>query len=213
MLLKKWGNCSFLLFWWAKWVNRSGRSQKMSDVSESLRSLTKNERPWAICSHCSEEMSDCERIAQVTHQKWANEGITRFFGQKTSDLLGKSMSELPALEEIHDAGNRNCDPVGILFTEKIVIVVNLIKRNKSTQFGSNPPNLYQIHPICIKSTQFVSNLQICIKSTQFVSNPPNLNQIHPFCQLLMKRNSHRAKRTFYLQEPSWHILVYLLCTV
>ena len=92
------------------------------------------------------------------------------------------MSELPALEEIHDAGNRNCDPVGILFTEKIVIVVNLIKRNKSTQFGSNPPNLYQIHPICIKSTQFVSNPPnlyqihtICIKSTQFESNPPILS--------------------------------------
>ena len=48
----------------------------MSDVSESL---TKNERPWAICSGRSEEMSDCERIAQVTYQKWANELIARFF--------------------------------------------------------------------------------------------------------------------------------------
>ena len=80
----------------------------VSDVSESLRSLTKNERPWAICSHCSEEMSDCERIAQVTHQKWANEWIGHFFeqiahslifGQKKSDSLGNQMSEFPALEK------------------------------------------------------------------------------------------------------------------
>ena len=88
----------------------------LSDVSESLRLLTKNERceqitqvahqKWAIHSHRSEEMSDRERIAQVTHQKWANEWIAHFFeriahslifGLKTSDLLGKPMSEFPAL--------------------------------------------------------------------------------------------------------------------
>ena len=40
----------------------------MSDVSKSLRSLTKNEQPWAIRSHRSEEMSDCERITQDAHQ-------------------------------------------------------------------------------------------------------------------------------------------------
>ena len=50
----------------------------MSDVSKSLRSLTKNERPWAIRSGRSEEMSDHERIAQVAHLKWANELITHF---------------------------------------------------------------------------------------------------------------------------------------
>ena len=62
-------------------VNRSGHSPKMSDVRESLRSLTKNERPWAIRSHRSEEMSDSERIAQVVYQQWANEWIARFFEQ------------------------------------------------------------------------------------------------------------------------------------
>ena len=31
----------------------------VSDVSESLKSLTKNERPWGIRSGRSEEMSDC----------------------------------------------------------------------------------------------------------------------------------------------------------
>ena len=41
----------------------------MSDVSESLRLLTKNEQPWAIRSGPSEEMSDSEQIAQVAHQK------------------------------------------------------------------------------------------------------------------------------------------------
>ena len=48
----------FPLFWLAVWVNHSGRSPKMSDVSELLRLLTKNERPWGIRSGCSEEMSD-----------------------------------------------------------------------------------------------------------------------------------------------------------
>ena len=77
----------------------------MSDVSESLISLTKNERTWAIRSGRSEEMSDHERIAQVAHQKWANEWIPHFFeqiahslifGQKTSYSLGNQMSEFPA---------------------------------------------------------------------------------------------------------------------
>ena len=78
----------------------------VSNVSELLRSLTKNVRPWAIRSGRSEEISDLERIAQVAHQKWANERIARFFegiahllifGQKMSDSLGKPMSEFPAL--------------------------------------------------------------------------------------------------------------------
>ena len=82
------------------------RSFPLSDVSKSLRSLTKNEQPWAIRSYRSEEMSDREWIAQVAHQKWANEWIPHFFerithslifGQKTSDSLGKPMSEFPAL--------------------------------------------------------------------------------------------------------------------
>ena len=44
----------------------------VGDVSESLRSLTKNEQCEQIAhgrSHRSEEMSDHERIAQVAHQK------------------------------------------------------------------------------------------------------------------------------------------------
>ena len=34
----------FPLFWWAMWVNRSFRANQMSDVSELLILLTKNER-------------------------------------------------------------------------------------------------------------------------------------------------------------------------
>ena len=97
---------SMLYIWWAMWVNRSGCSPKLSDVSESLRLLNKNEQPRAIRSGRSEEMSDREQITQATHQKWANKWIAHFFkqithslifGQKTSDSLGKPMSVFPAL--------------------------------------------------------------------------------------------------------------------
>ena len=47
----------------------------VSDVSKLLRLLTKNEWPWAIRSGHSPKMSDHEQIAQVAHQKWANEQI------------------------------------------------------------------------------------------------------------------------------------------
>ena len=110
-LFKKWAIRSFPLFWWVMWVNCSGRSLKMSKVSESLRSLTKNERPWAIRSGRSEEMSDHERIAQDAHQKGAIEWIAHFFeriahllnlGQKTNDSLGNQMSEFPALVSLKE---------------------------------------------------------------------------------------------------------------
>ena len=91
----------------------------VSDVSESVRSLTKNElcdritqvthqneRPWANGSGRSEELSERERNAQVAHQKWVTERIAHFFEwiahsltfwQKTSDSLRKQISEFPAL--------------------------------------------------------------------------------------------------------------------
>ena len=93
-------------FLWVMWANRSFRSDQMSDVSKLLRSLTRSEQPWAIRSHHSEEVSVHEPIAQVTHQKWANERIANFseliahlliFGQKTSDSFRNQMSEFPAL--------------------------------------------------------------------------------------------------------------------
>ena len=107
--LKKKSDSLIPFFWWAMWANGSGCSPKMSNVRVSLRSLTKNERPWEIRSGGSGEMSDCERIAHVAHQKWGNERIACFleqiahsliFGQKTSDLHWKPMSEFPALVDI-----------------------------------------------------------------------------------------------------------------
>ena len=56
----------------------------MNDVSESLISLTKNKRPWAINSGRSEEMSDVSE--------------SLIFGQKTRDSLRNQMSEFPALQ-------------------------------------------------------------------------------------------------------------------
>ena len=46
----------------------------MSDVNESLISLTKNERPWAIRSDCSEEMSDVSEslISLTKNEQWVN---------------------------------------------------------------------------------------------------------------------------------------------
>ena len=41
-------------------------------MSESLRSLTKNKRLWAIRSGRSEEIRDREQIAQVAHQNKLN---------------------------------------------------------------------------------------------------------------------------------------------
>ena len=41
---------------WAMWANRSGCSPKMSDVSESLRSLTKNEQMSELLIFLSESL-------------------------------------------------------------------------------------------------------------------------------------------------------------
>ena len=46
---------------------------KWATMSESLRLLRGNERPWANCSGHSRQMRDHERFAQVAQRKWANE--------------------------------------------------------------------------------------------------------------------------------------------
>ena len=53
--------CSFAHFAQIKWAT----------VSDSLRSLKTNKRPWANYSGCSEERSHRERISQVAWDKWA----------------------------------------------------------------------------------------------------------------------------------------------
>ena len=78
VLLKKRAICSFPLFFWAMWANPWGHSPKMSNVSEALRPLTKNEQPWAIRSGLLPKMSNHEQIAKGTHQKSANERIIFF---------------------------------------------------------------------------------------------------------------------------------------
>ena len=96
--------CSFPLFWWAMWVNRSFCSNQMSDVSELLISLTKKELPWAIHSGCLEEMSDVsEFLISLTKNErmseslifWANHSF--FLHKKTSNSLRNQMSEFPTL--------------------------------------------------------------------------------------------------------------------
>ena len=53
--------CSFSHFAQFKWAT----------VSDLLRFLKTNEWPWVNRSGCSEEMSDCEQIAEVAQDKWA----------------------------------------------------------------------------------------------------------------------------------------------
>ena len=62
------------------WAKCLGRSPKMSDVSELLKSLTKNEWPWAISSGCSPKMSKLANGSLL----WANHSFTHFFTQKTA---------------------------------------------------------------------------------------------------------------------------------
>ena len=71
--------CSSLIrsFWQIKWAT----------VSELLRLLRGNERPWANCSGRSRQMSDPKRFAQVAHRKWANERLAQKFLLKKSKIL------------------------------------------------------------------------------------------------------------------------------
>ena len=54
---------------------------KWAAVSNSLRSLRTNDRPWAHCSGRSWQKSDCKQFAQVAHSKRANEQIAPFFSK------------------------------------------------------------------------------------------------------------------------------------
>ena len=94
-LPKTWAVCSFAHIWWPTWViwsrslipserwkgSAQVAHQNWAIVSDSLRSLIKNMWPWAIRSGRSEEISECEQITQVAHQK--NERFT----QKTSERI------------------------------------------------------------------------------------------------------------------------------
>ena len=72
----------------------------LSQVSESLRLVRTNKRLWAICSGRSEGMSNCERIAQVAHQKWAKRSLLRE-SLIRSLFLAKTMSQFPTLYTVY----------------------------------------------------------------------------------------------------------------
>ena len=60
----------------------------VSDVSESLRSLTKNERPWAIRSGRSEEMSDVsESLISLTKNERMSNSLKKFWLKKSKILF------------------------------------------------------------------------------------------------------------------------------
>ena len=73
------------------WVNRLGRSPKMSDVSELLRSFTKNKRPWASCSGRSPTISELVNRSFF----WANHSFAHFFA-KNERFAQKSDERIPS---------------------------------------------------------------------------------------------------------------------
>ena len=55
----------------------------VSDVSESLRSLTKNERPWAIRSGRSEEMSNVSKLLiSLRGNEQMSDSLKKFWQKK-----------------------------------------------------------------------------------------------------------------------------------
>ena len=110
-LYKKWANRSFPLFWWAMWVNRSGRSPKMSDreglaqvahqkwvtMSDLLTSLRGNEQSWANRSGRSPKMSEWVNCSFF----WANCSFTHFwaknerFARKTYEWIPSPAKKWP----------------------------------------------------------------------------------------------------------------------
>ena len=76
----------------------------MSNVSESLISLTKNERPWAIRSGRSEEMSDVsESLISLTKNEqmsesliFLSEPLIRSFFDKNERFAWKSNERIPS---------------------------------------------------------------------------------------------------------------------
>ena len=77
-----------------KWIIQVAHD-KRATVSKLLRSLTKNEQPWVICSDHSQKMSNLERITQVAHQKLANDWIAGFLLREL--LICLFFSEKPSI--------------------------------------------------------------------------------------------------------------------
>ena len=58
-------------------------NQKWVTVSNLLRSLTKNEWPWAIYSGRSPKINNCERILQISHDTKSDLSESLFFLNKS----------------------------------------------------------------------------------------------------------------------------------
>ena len=111
---------------------------KWAIVSESLRSFRGNERQWAICSGRSEEMSDVnESLISLTKNEWMSESlillseslIRSFFDKKSSDSLGNQMSEFPSLKFVHcDKDFQTCETVKMTVTQDWLIVTSDISK-------------------------------------------------------------------------------------
>ena len=84
---------SFPLFWWAMWVNCSFRSNQMSDVSELLILLTKNEQ-------MSESLIFLIESLIRSKIKWAN-------SQPCSLLIGAMQNEI--VKSVAGSGRGSCD--------------------------------------------------------------------------------------------------------
>ena len=68
--------------------SRGRTEQKWATVSESLRSLKTNERPWAICSGRSEEMSDVsESLILLTKNEQMSNSLKKIWPKKSEILF------------------------------------------------------------------------------------------------------------------------------
>ena len=78
----------------------------MSNVSKSLISLTKNERPWAIRSGRSEEMSDVsESLISLTKNERMSESLIFLSESLICSFLGKKRA---IRSEIRWANSQPC---------------------------------------------------------------------------------------------------------
>ena len=99
---------------------------------------------WAIGSGCSGQMSDCERIAQVTHDKWTTVSEllrSLFCSQKMSDLLKfywlKSYFVVRFLRAIHSFPffNERCEQSAQFAHQKWAMWTNRSGRSSNEQIA------------------------------------------------------------------------------
>ena len=76
--IRSFAHCSFTQIAQDKWAT----------VSESLRSLRENERPWAIRSSRSEEISNVSKsLILLTKNQWISTSLKKFWLKKSKNLF------------------------------------------------------------------------------------------------------------------------------